>query len=646
MYRKIRLTHSDLNMMITEAVKRIYSLNEENVYGGGEGFANGEMTFKTELNISNLGICVGMLMADTGEIYPTGYGVDTLKYGETDDATLIKKLQAELDLRKAHLSAKLAEFGRKMNGLDPEIKFSNTAFTPIRYKADVVLEMPLPSGGPGFEPRRISPEVDKMIRDFESRYGKASMQCYNIRAVPGIPTPKVKVGEVEVTGYQCIAEYSRPGFQLGGYKYVGTVQPYTTADAGDTDALYSDVKLVDEFDRNAELKEYLKSTSSRIKCDGCGKKTTRSFYYIFMDANGKLYYYGRNCATKIFGIDIMEKLERFMIGLNKLGEDFANGAYQGGNVGIEFLAKIISIMMFKGILDRRAKFDYNEILHSAQKLGSSYNPEEAAFYEQHSDEIVSRTMEFMEKGDAFFRSYDKSALNDFTQKVVVIGISVTSGNEKAIVNGGWAVPYALQMYFSEKMNTSNREAQKDSFGEIEQYPQFSGYKTFDCEVVRIEKKTGKTGRPYYVVQAVTNENGVTYGIMWYDFDGEFQFSEGSKIMIGGAYSKYTSRGSRFTALENVKVQQNTPGEEAGGVQDIDIGTRLKGEKVQVKKVFDKCIIVTTGRGYEFFIYTKDFRTGAPKYPINFTEGMTLTVDGTMQLSNNGKPYLNRCNIIA
>jgi hypothetical protein len=80
--------------------------------------------------------------------------------------------------------------------------------------------------------------------------------------------------------------------------------------------------------------------------------------------------------------------------------------------------------------------------------------------------------------------------------------------------------------------------------------------------------------------------------------------------------------------------------------DLDIGDRLRNEKVLVSKVFDKCIVVTTSSGFEFFIYTKDFKTGAPKYPINFQEGMTLTVDGTMQISGNGKPYLNRCKIMA
>ena len=648
MYRKIRLSQDDIKSMIFEAARRIRTLSEENVFNNGRELGEGEVAFEENLKIANLGICVGMLMADTGKIYPNGIGADQLEYGKTDEGTLVKKLQDELDLRRAHLTGKLAEFGRKMNGLDPEINFSASEFKPVPYKADVLLEMPLPSGAHGMDGRKTSPEVEEMISQMEGRFGKAGMRPFNTRQVPGVPTPMIKVGEIDVVGYECVATYSKPGFQLGGYRYVGVVQPYTNADAEDTDALYSDVKLTSEFAGNAELLEYLKSTSSKIRCDGCGKKTTRSFYYIFMDNNGKLFYYGRNCATRIFGIDVMEKLERFMMGLNKLGEDFANGAYQGGNTGLELLKKIVCVMAHDNVLDRRAKFDYKGILYRAGNLGQTYNSDSELddFFARHNDEVQAKTLDFLEHGDSFFRGYDKSAANDFAQKVITIGIAITSGDDKAITRGGWAVPYALQMYFTEKVSTSNRAAQKDSFGEIEQYPQFYGYKTFDCEVVRIESKTGKNGRSYSVVQAVTVENGIAYGIMWYDWDGQFSFAEGSKLKIGGTYSKYTSRGSRFATLDNVKVQHDAPGQETGGSGNIEIGDRLKGEKVQVKKVFDKCIVVTTSGGFDFYIYTRDYNTGAPKYPINFTEGMTLTVDGTMQMSGNGKPYLNRCKIMA
>ena len=196
------------------------------------------------------------------------------------------------------------------------------------------------------------------------------------------------------------------------------------------------------------------------------------------------------------------------------------------------------------------------------------------------------------------------------------------------------------------------EAQKDDTGIAGPYPEFSGYKVFDCTIAHTEPKTSKNGRSYLVVQAVTEENGTKYGIQWFlwDWSGSDVF-EGKNLTVSGLYSKYNSKSSSFTTLDNVKIVGNggldTPeGEERGGKQDINIGERLRGEKVMVKRVYDKSIIVTTSGGFDFYIYTKDFNTGAPKFPIKFVEGMTLTVDGTMQLSGNGKPYLNRCKIMA
>jgi hypothetical protein len=651
MYKKIRLTSDDLRGMISEAVKRLGVIAEENVWDDSnsiwdEGSEN--LTMSRDMKLE-YGICGGEISYHNAHISPCE-GADY-----RDMEKVQELLQAEMELRKEHLQNSLNAFARKMNNLDPEMNITIGEFKPFPYKAEVVLVMPLPTtkmhdSRMGYDYNEFAkPSTDTIEWLQEQGFGptKRGQWLCNFKRVPGCPDARYRVGDVDATGYTCHVTFSKGGFKLGGYKFVGVVQPYTNADQEDTDALYSDVKLTDEFNRDLTMRDYLKKISAKIKCDGCGKKTSRSFYYIFMDKSNKLFFYGRNCATKIFGIDVLEKLSNYMAGLNKLGEDFAN-PFEGDNLSINELRYIISVMMMDGVLENKGKFMYKDILDRAN--GIKYNKEsnEAMFYKAHLFETTRYLTDFTRNANEFFRNLDSGRLNDFTEKVKVAGINLTSGDDKAFARGvlsNWAVPYAIQMYFCAKASGKRMEAEKDSFGDVQQYPMFNGYKTFNCRICNIEEKTSKSGSHYLAVQAITDENGTKYGLMWFLWHMEDGLYVGKEVTVSGIYSKYTSRGSMFATLDKVQMsdaaEQNT---EAPQRNKIDVGERLRGEKVTVSKVYEKSIVVTTSGGFDFLIYTKDFNTGAPKFPINFQEGMTLTVDGTMQISGNGKPYLNRCKI--
>ena len=643
MYKKIRLTSEDLRGMISEAVRRLGILSEENVWDD-----NDTLTMSRDMKLQ-YGVCGGEINHETGHISPCE-GVDYRDMGKVQEA-----LQAEIELRKEHLQNSLNAFARKMNNLDPEMNIVIGEFEPFSYKADVALVMPLPTtrmhdARMGYSYNEFSKASDG-VRNWikEQGFGEVTQRLYNFRRVPGVPDERYKVGEVDATGYTCHVLFSKGGFKLGGYKFVGVVQPYTNADQEDTEALYSDVKLTDEFNNNFSMRDYLKKISAKIKCDGCGKKTSRSFYYIFMDQAEKLYFYGRNCATKIFGIDVLEKLSNYMAGLNKLGEDFAS-PFEGDNVSINEIRYIISVMMMDGVLDKKAKFDYRSLLQRAESIKYNKEGQEAMFYKAHLFEVTRYMTDFTRNGNEFFRSLESGSLSDFMEKVKVAGINMTSGDDKAFarsIMSNWAIPYAIQVYFTAKASGKRMEADKENFGEVQQYPLFGGYKTFVCKICNIERKTSKNGSPYLAVQAITEENGTRYGLTWFLWEMEPDLYIGKEVTVSGMYSRFTSRGSMFTTLDKVKMssapETTSVTKEKG---DLDIGDRLRNEKVLVSKVFDKCIVVTTSSGFEFFIYTKDFKTGAPKFPIDFQEGMTLTVDGTMQLSGNGKPYLNRCKIMA
>ena len=677
-YRKIRVSKDDLSEMISDAIRNIGVLREENIYDNGDDTT---ISYNKELDVRTH-ICVGLVDKSNGSIvsqtsfnyYNKAVPVNGISYdkfgGKMSISEIQSILQSEIEIRRAHLEGNLNSFMRKMNELDPEISIRKTEFTPYKYNAELVIQITSScSSNDGFGTTNAMMAYNRMAQDTQKKaddwlkncgYPISYVRPFNWKPIPMVQSTFVKVGEVEVTGYKCNVMFEKGGFQLGGCRYVGTVQPYTNAEYGDDDANFADVKLMSEFEGDLNLKTYLQKASGRMRCDGCGKRSTRCFYYVFMDQNNQIHYYGRNCAERIFGINIMEKLDRFMAGLNKLGE-FVDGPKYGRNMSSERVEKLVCVMLHDGVLDKRAKFDYKRIAQKTHCLDlesdsyATYSDEKELnqFYRENIAKIKQLAADFYQNGNEYFRSIDSAGLSEFGQKVKLAGIALTSGDDTAMTGRmpDWAPQYALQTYFATRARRQTAETEKASYGEIKQVPFFNGYRAFDCEVLNVVQKTSqKSGNPYFAVQAVTTENGERYGIMWYQFnrDNDVTLVPGKKYRVSGTYSKYTSRGSNFTALDNVAVSEAgvAGGHEAQAPANVDAGTRLRGEAVQVKKVFNSSILVSTSQGLEFFIYTKNYGTGTPKYNIPFEEGMTLTVDGTVQVSDNGRPYLNRCKITA
>lgn len=622
--QKFSISPSDIEYMIMESIRRLSVLNEENVWNDGGGDTIG-FTNKFTLKYS---VYVGY-EDDNGIEHdaPGGLNRNNLELAKM-------KLQEGINIRKIHLEQKMAEFARKMNGLDESISLNIGEFTPFTYEAPVVMSV-------------------------YNRYGRDRMTEYlppvNVKRNPG--WDYVQIGTVEATGYTCSVEYSKSGFQLGGYKYVGIVSPVTQADQNDTEAQYSEVKLTTEFENNAELANRLKQTSQRVKCDGCGKTSSRLFYYIFMDASGKIYYYGRNCANQIFGIDIMKKLHNFMLGLNKLGELVGSHDFIGTN-SINEVNNLIAIMLKDNVLyQKKGKIsNYWDIVRRAQALGqetpedrmSQQEKEDKQFLMENFNDIYQLTFDFYSNSEQYFRNQENSSISEFEQKMKVIGIEITASRTgKFNVNG--LTLYAIRDFFSHKQNgMESVQPENDEYANLTQYPAFGGYKTFRCRVLNVAQKVSqKNGKLYDIVKAsgqeVGNSEQALYGIMWYVWqDSGLQCNIGDVKTVTGAYSQYQSRSDeKFTVLSNVTYSDN---QETQDNNTIEVGTRLRDERVTVRKVYNRAILITTRTGNAFYIYILDYNTGEPKYNIDFYEGMTLNVTGTAQMGGNGKPFLNRCKI--
>lgn len=584
-------------------------------------------------------ICVGSVEINNAEEI---YIHSTHGFDPNDISGIKAYTQNKLDMMGKHLGKTISEFESKMNNLDANIQLRHTEIKPFQYKCNVLLAWPDLRGLVGALDAEKGERINNNLNKWISEHGYKSITSerkklnddFKIFANGHVATRFVKIGEFDATGYQTLVSFELGGFKLDGLEFVGMAAPYVDADK--TGMGYADVKLVDKYASEMELIDYFKTMSSHLKCDGCNRTLSRDLYFIFKDDNGKFHYYGRNCANKVFGIEIVEKLKNFMLGLDNIGRLFAQ-RLNDMNADEEKLKKIIASMMKLDVLTDR-QFDYKRVISA---VGDDDFDD---FFEKHSDEIDQKCRDFLTNSSAYFKSLDEYS-SDFDAKIKAFGLGLTSGDSAVFRKiPTWIPPYAINKYFRYVLSNKATKELNGNFNVVP-YGEFYGYKTFTGTVL----DTVFNQKGYYIIRAkvsADNSPEEKYGIMWYDFSGNsLLLCSGDKIRATGAYSKYNKRGSNFTTIDKPKVEKinaDVPQDDSHIGNDYGVGTRLRNQLVTVKKVFGGSMIVTTQDGFDFLIYIKNYHEDSDKFNINFIEGMKLRVTGTVQTNGNGRIYLNRC----
>lgn len=649
-------------------------------YGGNSGGIDNDVTEKistTKKLEIKYSLEIGFFgFYDSKIHYENGFSLDNPEFCQ-------KFLQEEIERRKNHLEKTVEDFGRRMNNLDPSIRFSKKEMVPFEYDAELFVTFSMPSmlgqdkvfGMTQTEvmayERKLKEREEKVERwrEFAQKHGgvnnlKNPPLVKNL--TPGRVVERIKIGSVKATGYSCEVTFERPGFKIKGMEFIGKVVPYVNSD--DVAMQYAKVDLVDEYAEDMNLIEYLKKTSAQIKCDLCGRKSSRDIYFLFKDVNGDIHYYGRNCAEKAFGVDIIEKLNRFMSGLYKLGEDFADN-FRGENVSVKKIKSTIMSMLFNDMIDK--KVEYKTVNYYLSRITEALdvlnkNPEAVPkredvsmqkifnFVKENKDEADRLFGMYMAYGSEFYKEYRVS--NEFSDKLKAFSLALLSGDQTAFRKlPDWVLPFSLNNFFRFfKMKTEDKQEPSEDVSDDKPkpYPQFSSYKTFDCEIVGRKEATTKYGKPYLSYRAYTTDGGVKYGIMWNDFTMNGQiWNIGDKVTVNGEYSKFNKYSTEFTNLDNVRtspveVSANQT-ENISNSEQYEIGTRLRDIPVVVKSVNQKYIVVETGDGINFIVYTvapNRFGADEPKFGIDFKENMKLQITGTVQKSRSGYMFLNRCKL--
>lgn len=555
-------------------------------------------------------------------------------------------------IRRNHLeNVSLKAFASKMNKLDPEMNIRYSPMEAYDYKCPVIVEVVTSRFS------RLSPddqeEKEKIKRTIQRLYElyPNAIKVGSVTRVydsAAITYDHYKIGEIDAKGYKTTVEYDVSGFYLEGYDYLGTVSPMTNADENDLDALTANVKLYEPYDKDQQLIDYLTKTSARIKCDGCGRTASRGVYYVFKKQDtGEIVKYGRNCATKIFGIDIVTKLERLLKGLQILGQSVSKGV-QSSNFTKDKVISVISVMMMDNLLSSFGKMDTDNIIRRARYLREAdfnmtymrYCEAEYKFNQENIKKIEQTYDLLMLHGDEIFRTIDDD--NEFKAKLKAYGINLVSSDEKAFKRMPekylpWIIREFCVLY--KRKVTNNKIASTQPGVATQQLPYFGGVKTFNVKVVKSEAREGKNG-PYNVVFSVTPDN---YGIMWYAFDDALEAREGEQLTIRGTYSRYTQRGSNFATFDNVSIAQRQQNDQAQPTADIELGTRFRNVRMKVVKNFGKTAILRTPDNIDVRVYITNIDTGTPKFPgIDFNEGSDLIVTGTLQRNARGDLFINRC----
>lgn len=608
--------------------------------------------FAKEMNIAvgvNIGIFDGDNMdelisnAKNGRRVSDGNNINTF---EPDKENIIRKNHLE--------NVSLKAFASKMNRLDPEMNIRYSPMEAYDYKCPVIVEVVVSRFNRFFPDNPEEKEtIKRTIQRLHELYPNAVKVGSHTFAGDGVAITfdHYKIGEIDAKGYKTTVEYDVSGFYIEGYDYLGTVSPMTNADENDLDALTANVKLYEPYDKDQQLIDYLTKTSARIKCDGCGRTASRGVYYVFKKQDtGEIVKYGRNCATKIFGIDIVIKLERLLKGLQILGQSVSKGV-QSNNFAKDKVINTISVMMMNNLLSNFGKMDTEGIMRIARDLqGADTNDEyikycEAEYkFKQENIKKIEQTYDLlMLHGDEIFRTIDDD--NEFKAKLKAYGINLVSSDEKAFKRMPekylpWIIREFCVLYKRKVTADRNKEIASTQPGVApQQLPYFGGVKTFNVKVIKSELRQGKNGY-YKVVFSVTPDN---YGIMWYAFDDALEAGEGEQVTIRGTYSRYTQRGSNFATFDNVSIVQKQQDGQAQPTADIELGTRFRDVRMKVVKNFGKAAILRTPDNIDVRVYITNINTGTPKFPgIDFNEGSDLIVTGTLQRNERGDLFINRC----
>ena len=608
--------------------------------------------FAKEMNIAvgvNIGIFDGDNMdelisnAKNGRRVSDGNNINTF---EPDKENIIRKNHLE--------NVSLKAFASKMNRLDPEMNIRYSPMEAYDYKCPVIVEVVVSRFNRFFPDDPEEKEtIKRTIQRLHELYPNAVKVGSHTFAGDGVAITfdHYKIGEIDAKGYKTTVEYDVSGFYIEGYDYLGTVSPMTNADENDLDALAANVKLYEPYDKDEQLINYLAKTSARIKCDGCGRTASRGVYYVFKKQDtGEIVKYGRNCATKIFGIDIVTKLERLLKGLQILGQSVSAGI-QSGNFSKDKVINTISVMMMNNMLSSFGKMDTEGIMRRVGDLqGAETNEEyikycEAEYkFKQENIKKIEQTYDLlMLHGDEIFREISDD--NEFETKLKAFGINLVSSDEKAFKRMPekylpWIIREFCVRYKRKVTADRNKEIASTQPGVTpQQLPYFGGVKTFNVKVIKSEARQGKNG-VYKVVFSVTPDN---YGIMWYAFDDTLDAREGEEITIRGSYSRYTQRGSNFATFDNVSIAQRQQDDQAQPTVDIELGTRFRDVRMKVVKNFGKTAILRTPDNIDVRVYITNIDTGTPKFPgIDFNEGSDLIATGTLQRNSRGDLFINRC----
>jgi hypothetical protein len=468
-----------------------------------------------------------------------------------------KYLQSELERRRESFIPFISDLKENMNRLDDKINLRYNVKT-FKYQAKKFIICIKHNETIDEDLNFLKSYYPDVVFDHSISYG-TDIACFYC------------IGEQEVSSYQYEINFDRPKFQIGDYEFIGYVTPKSNK-------CNTNVNLVYPYSDNRELYNNLLETSNKRKCDYCNREMNRSMYFIFMDKNKSIFYYGRNCAEKIFGISIVEKIDRFVKCLDLNRKSDISLCEKGNTTTYELLGFISAMCQFNalyskgkiiedtinfaydvmGILSTRNKLIQDgQVQYSNDKCFHKYiikdNKEYGVIFNEylnvHEQSETLLELFYKNAGD-FFRKQYVSGDNQFKDAVRSYGIAMVEGIDRQYTKGCKGImPYMLRDFFG-SIKPQNNVVLNYNTHQIEP---FSGFKNFSVKIIKCEQLVAKNGNSYFKYYACTDK---LEGLFWIDFKSEEPMVINTEIQINGVVSKYNPKSGNFTLLDQVTITEN------------------------------------------------------------------------------------------
>ena len=273
---------------------------------------------------------------------------------------------------------------------------------------------------------------------------------------------------------------------------------------------------------------------NKCKCEKCNREIKNASCYVFLDGEGNIHTFGRECVTDMFGIEITAKAQ---IVLGELMEFLMNkGGVERSNLN-GFDAMMLSTCMVyaehgKSIRFNEFQGEYQKNISDAIGILSGRGTCD--------NEAYRKFLHLMIHGYQFFKDYNR--VTDWSVRVSDAGTRLLDG---------CAIPKKDHTYMASMAKwcaaTFCGRYYGDEPGKYHLLNPFEGGRVIEGTVHKIVPRKNQAGGIFYSILAITRYKN----LVWFDVAGVGPYKIGKYFKISAFFGGYSQKNPAYAKLNNV-----------------------------------------------------------------------------------------------